>query len=761
MAKDIRSLVVDTGITKQIANDDTLLVGVGVKPSSGTSLTIGAADTDVSVPGSMVIDGDLDVQGAIGVVSTTTFQQDATFLGNVSFGDTDSPVDDTVSFANATINSDINFDGLGHKITNLAAPSDDNDAARKVYVDDGLDLKLDLAGGTMSGAIAMGSNAITGLAAPSDDNDAARKVYVDDADALKLDLAGGTMSGAIEMSSNKVTGLAAPTDDNDAARKVYVDDGLDLKLDLAGGTMSGAIEMGSNAITGLSDPNDAQDAATKNYADGHLGGVAYTFPAADGASGQVLKTDGAGVLSWEADVSAPAGNDTEIQFNNGGVFGASANLIWDGSALGVTGDVTVSANLKADGELWIDEESTLPDGEAGYGKLAAKSNALYFVDATGQAHYTMPDGLLALSGAAQTLDFDPELPSFRDLPLSGNTTFSTDSASLAAGRSMSIRLDNSAGGSARVLTFPNTAGAQKWTWLGGSPPAQVDAGDVAVISLMCYGTTDESIVAAWSYSESVQITGSGTAGEVAYFDGERTIKSEGGLKWDETNDRLNIGNADNSAHSANLRVGGSAHIGGEVFLDGNVDLGDAAGDAITVNGAMSLASGASFDGTAGTVDLPAQFSIDGSAVSANVSAANLNTLTGGSDASALHSHKANAIDGLTTTGTVAGDVVYVSANDTVLKGDPTDINMSFILGVVTAAGVVATSGRVAANFAASLSPAPAAGKPCYLAADGKLTTVAPTSGVIADVGIVLNASLYSTAGTCEISLAIKPTIQLV
>jgi hypothetical protein len=26
---------------------------------------------------------------------------------------------------------------------------------------------------------------------------------------------------------------------------------------------------------------------------------------------------------------------------------------------------------------------------------------------------------------------------------------------------------------------------------------------------------------------------------------------------------------------------------------------------------------------------------------------------------------------------------------------------------------------------------------------------------------VLNASLYSTAGTCEISLAIKPTIQLV
>lgn len=41
---------------------------------------------------------------------------------------------------------------------------------------------------------------------------------------LYLLLAGGTMSGAIAMGTNKITGLAAPTAANDAARKAYVDD---------------------------------------------------------------------------------------------------------------------------------------------------------------------------------------------------------------------------------------------------------------------------------------------------------------------------------------------------------------------------------------------------------------------------------------------------------------------------------------------------------------------------------------------------------
>jgi hypothetical protein len=42
-------------------------------------------------------------------------------------------------------------------------------------------------------------------------------------DATKLPLAGGTMTGAIAMSNNKVTGLGTPTSDGDATTKAYVD----------------------------------------------------------------------------------------------------------------------------------------------------------------------------------------------------------------------------------------------------------------------------------------------------------------------------------------------------------------------------------------------------------------------------------------------------------------------------------------------------------------------------------------------------------
>ena len=79
--------------------------------------------------------------------------------------------------------------------------------------------------------------------------------------ATKLPLAGGTMTGAIAMGSNKITGLGTPTATGDAATKDYAD----TKLALAGGTMSGAIAMGTNKITGLGDPTNVQDAVTVNY----------------------------------------------------------------------------------------------------------------------------------------------------------------------------------------------------------------------------------------------------------------------------------------------------------------------------------------------------------------------------------------------------------------------------------------------------------------------------------------------------------------
>ena len=207
------------------------------------------------------------------------------------------------TFNDMQINGTLNMDsGTVGTITGLSTPVNATDAATKAYADAADALKLNLAGGTMSGAIAMGTNKITGLGTPVASTDAANKGYVDtsiaavidaapaaldtlnelaaalndDANfsttitnsiATKLPKAGGTMTGDIVLGANKATSTATPATADTLTRKGYVDSQDALKLNLSGGTMSGAIAMGTSKITGLGDPTVNQDAATKAYAD--------------------------------------------------------------------------------------------------------------------------------------------------------------------------------------------------------------------------------------------------------------------------------------------------------------------------------------------------------------------------------------------------------------------------------------------------------------------------------------------------------------
>ena len=82
----------------------------------------------------------------------------------------------------------------------------------KLYIKEGSNLethasedstKLPTAGGTMSGAIAMGTNKITGAGDPTGAQDVATKTYVDTADALKMPTGGGTFTGAVTFAAGQ------------------------------------------------------------------------------------------------------------------------------------------------------------------------------------------------------------------------------------------------------------------------------------------------------------------------------------------------------------------------------------------------------------------------------------------------------------------------------------------------------------------------------------------------------------------------------
>ena len=53
----------------------------------------------------------------------------------------------------------------------------------------------------------------------------------------------------------------------------------------------------------------------------------------------------------------PAGANTQVQFNNNGAFGASANFIYDGSSLKVVGNISGSSTLQAAGATDRDWET--------------------------------------------------------------------------------------------------------------------------------------------------------------------------------------------------------------------------------------------------------------------------------------------------------------------------------------------------------------------------------------------------------------------
>lgn len=86
-------------------------------------------------------------------------------------------------------------------------------------------------GGTMAGDINMDGRKITGLVDPVEDGDAARKRYVDteistaetNAKEASLPRAGGTMTGNIDLGGNALTNVKAPAAATDAATKGYVD----------------------------------------------------------------------------------------------------------------------------------------------------------------------------------------------------------------------------------------------------------------------------------------------------------------------------------------------------------------------------------------------------------------------------------------------------------------------------------------------------------------------------------------------------------
>ena len=194
----------------------------------------------------------------------------------------------TTTLNDLVINGTVDFNTA--VLTDLGSPVASTDAATKGYVDTEIS---NLIGGAPAAL-----DTLNELAAALND-DAAFNTTITNSIATKLPLAGGTMSGAIAMGSNKITGLTDGAASGDAVNKGQ----LDTKLDLSGGTMTGNITLGSNSITSTATPTTNDELTRKGYVDGILGSATSAATSAAAAA-----TSASNAATSESNASTSASN---------------------------------------------------------------------------------------------------------------------------------------------------------------------------------------------------------------------------------------------------------------------------------------------------------------------------------------------------------------------------------------------------------------------------------------------------------------------
>ena len=259
------------------------------------------------------------------------------------------------TIASGTLGTDLAAGGF--KVTGLATPSANSDAATKAYVDTQVANLVDSAPGTL--------DTLNELAAALGD-DPNYATTITNALAAKLSLSGGTMTGAIAMGANKITGLGTPTASTDATTKAYIDD-------VFGSTTSAASSATAAATSATNAANSASAAATSATSASNSASAAATSAsnASNSASAAVTSATSASNSASAAATSATsAGNSATAAASSATAAATSATS----SASSATASAN-SANSASASAVLANDWATLTSGPVAGGEYSAKYHA--------------------------------------------------------------------------------------------------------------------------------------------------------------------------------------------------------------------------------------------------------------------------------------------------------------------------------------------------------------------------------------------------
>jgi hypothetical protein len=243
----------------------------------------------------------------------------------------------------------------------------------------------------------------------------------------------------------------------------------------SGGSFAGATNLttdGTNLTIGAQGDLRLADSDSSNYIAFQAPATVtadrlYTLPDTIGTSGQVLKistrTDTTATLAWEDDSLGasgnPGGSDTQVQFNDGGVFGGDAGLTYNKTTdvISITGGVNVATG----GDYKINSTSVLTSTTLGSGVVNSSLTSVGTLTILAVDNITINGNEVSSTNANGNIDLNPNGTGFvrilDDAPLrfmdADNSNYAAITAPASITSDYTITLPAAGGSANDVLQF--------------------------------------------------------------------------------------------------------------------------------------------------------------------------------------------------------------------------------------------------------------------------------------------------------------------
>jgi len=271
----------------------------------------------------------------------------------------------------------------------------------------------------------------------------------------KLALAGGTMSGNIAMGTNSITGMADPSSAQDAATKAYVDSSVSSgsALGIAGDSGTDTVTVGTDTFTISGTANEVTTAVTDNTVtiglpdDVTIGGDAIvTGNLTVNGTTTTISTTNSVVSDNLIELNTGAGsnaNDSGIVIERGST-GDNAIIAWDESADGFivgtttatgasTGDLTITAGAFTAGAITMDSAS-IGGGFGSTGVTISNAGVIQADGALTVNGLASLDGGIDVDGAFTVADTSGNVATTGTLSSGAATLSSAQVSDLTSGR---------------------------------------------------------------------------------------------------------------------------------------------------------------------------------------------------------------------------------------------------------------------------------------------------------------------------------------